>query len=368
MRFHSAARMAVALNMALVAFLTGSGAALGAPAGTVAIVEGNAYVQRGEIYYTRPTVGQEVKVNEFGQYRDDKPAPAYVKWEQNTRRHLKPNDTIEEGEIIQTMGDGWLKILFNDDSLMDIGPAAMVQLQKFQGQGKDRHVVFKVLYGKVRGVVAQALSTPANYEILTPTALMGVRGTEFLVNVYPDKEHRTQTEVVCLHGQVSVDVTKYNAKGLVYTQPMVVNPGSVFATGGVHGFGQETTLRPLSQDSLRTIVARLSPSVNTRATIVGANPPPARLPGTGLRMTYVADNKPKRVKDEQPINSFDLDHPPAERMVASASGNFDVPHDFGDAPGAFGRYKDIRNFTGAPPTQFLPATNSHVRINLIGVH
>src|SRR5439155_4537817 len=142
-----------------------------------------------------------------------------VKWVQNTRRHLRLNDTIEEGDIIQTMGDGWVKILFSDDSLIDIGPAAMVQLQKFQGTGPGRQVIFKVLYGKVKGIVVQPLAGPQHYEVLTPTAQMGTRGAEFLVNVYPDTEHRQQTEIVCLHGQVSTDVNRFNLKGVVYTQP-----------------------------------------------------------------------------------------------------------------------------------------------------
>ena len=338
-------------------------------AGTVAIIEGNAYAQKGEIFYTRPAAGQEIKVNQFGQYKDTKPAPAYVKWEQNTRRHLRPNDTIEEGEIIQTMGDGWLKILFKDDSLMDIGPAAMVQVQKFSGAGNQRNVLFKLLYGKVRGVVARPLAGPERYQLLTPTALMGVRGTEFLVNVFPDQEHKNQTEIICLHGQVSVDVTTFNEKGLVYTQPMVVNPGMMFATSGVHGLSEKTSLRSLHQEALRSMVARIGPGVNTRATVAGIQPPPTRLPGTGMRLDFYADTRaPLKAKKDLDHNSFDTDHPPADRMIASASDNFAVPHNFKDAPGAFGNIHDPRNITGPPPAQFLPATTSNVHINLNGIH
>ena len=153
MRSHSGC-----LTALIIAFAAPTFSAQAEQAGTIAIIEGNAYAQKGEIYYTRPPAGAEIKVNQFGQYKDAKPAPAYVKWEQNTRRHLKSNDTIEEGEIIQTMGDGWLKILFKDDSLMDIGPAAMLQVQKFTGAGKQRNVLFKLLYGKVRSVVARPLA------------------------------------------------------------------------------------------------------------------------------------------------------------------------------------------------------------------
>ncbi|MBI3543386.1 MAG: FecR domain-containing protein, partial [Deltaproteobacteria bacterium] len=323
--------------------LASSTAALANGVGTVAIIEGNAYAQKGAIYFTRPNSGDEIKVNQFGQFRDTQPVPAYVKWEQNTRRHLQPNDSLEEGDIVQTMGDGWLKLIFKDDSMMDVGPASMLQIQKLEGQGPDRNVLFKLLYGKVRGVVAQKLSGPSHYQMLTPTALMGVRGTEFLVNVFPDREKRTQTEVVCLHGQVSVDITKFNEKGLVYTQPMVVNPGSVFATAGVHGLGQSTMMKALPQEKLRNVVARVTPGVNTRGTIVGASPPPTRLPGTGQKINYyAAAPKPHKLQTDGTVNTFDMDHPPANRMIASASGNFEVPHNFGDDPGAFGKIRDIR--------------------------
>lgn len=354
------------LNLSVIIFCLHAQLVQAESAGTIAIVEGNAYAQKGEIYYTRPVAGSEIKVNKFGQYDDSKPEPAFVKWIQNTRRHLKPNDTLEEGEIIQTMGDAWLKILFKDDSLLDIGPAAMLQIQKFNGTGPKRNVLFKVLYGKVRGIVAQALFDPSHYQILTPSALMGVRGTEFIINVVPDQKRRTQTEVICLHGQVSVDVTKHTEKGLVYNQPIVVNPGSTFVSSGVHGLGQNTNLKSLSQADIKSEVARISPAVNTRATIVGANPAPNRLPGTGLKLAYNSGPKAPR-KAQTTSSSFDTDHPPVERSIASASDNFEIAHDFKDDPGAFGHLRDYRKATGAPPISLLPATTSHVHVNLLGV-
>lgn len=342
----------------------------GMGAGVVAIVEGNAYVQRGQIFYPNPVAGDSVKLNQFGQYIDTKPAPAYVKWEQNTRRHLKPNDTIEEGEIIQTMGDAWLKVLFKDDSMMDIGPAALVQVERFAGGGpddKNRSVMFKVLYGRVRGVVAKPLAGPQKYQLLTPSAIMGVRGTEFLVDVVPDDKNRSTTQVVCLHGQVSVDVSKFTAKGEVYTQPIVVNPGSSFTANGTHGLGQEVLVKTLSQSALRSEVARISPAVNTRATLVGASPPPSRLPGTGVRLSFDYAQHTVRKAKTLVASAFDSDHPPVARTLASASDNFRLPRELGADPAAFGNLRDQHYFTGLPPLSLLPASFSRVHVNFVGV-
>jgi hypothetical protein len=363
MRCHRLAALVAALG--ILASLIFPSLALADTAGTVAIIEGNAYAQKGEIYFTRPNVGAEVKVNQFGQYSDSKPVPAFVKWVQETRRHLRPNDVIEEGDIIQTMGDGWAKVLFKDDSILDIGPGSLVQVKTFVAEGNNRNVLIKALYGRFRSIVAQPLAGPQKYQFITPTALMGVRGTEFLVNVFPDAHHKNQTEVVCVHGQVSIDTAQFTRQGLVYTQPTVLNPGAMFTSGGVHGLGQTTTGRAVPQTTLRELVSRISPHVDVRGTLTGASPPPNRLPGTGLKMVYVADASPRKVKaKDQNISSFDTDHPPADRQIASPSDNFKIPNDYQPDAGAFGGLRDLGKITGAPPISTLPATTSHVRVIL----
>lgn len=335
--------------------------------GTVAIVEGNGFAQKGEIYYTRPRVGAQIKVNEFGQYKDSRPVPAFVKWIQNTRRHLKDNDQIQVGDLIQTAGDGWLKILFNDDSILDIGPATVVQVQKFEGRGEQRRIFFKLLYGRVRNVVTQPLAGPEHYQLITPNILLGVRGTEFLVNVVPDKDGVTQTEVVCLHGQVSVDVPKHTDKGVVYHQPVVVNPGMVFSTSGVHGLGQETRLRALPQKELRSHVARISPLVNVNGTVVGSTPGPSRLLGTGIPLGPHHGIGRRMLAKKGAVSSFDMDHMPAQRAIASPSGNFTIPNTFAMDSAASGNLGDYRKSTGPSPIDQLPLNTSRVTVRLNGL-
>jgi hypothetical protein len=314
-----------------------------------------------------------VQVNTFGQYQDSNPAPAFVKWLQNTRRHLKPNDTIEEGEIIQTTGTGFVKILFKDDSLMDIGPEGLIQVQKFKLQNNERSVFIKLLYGKIASIVAKPLSGPQSYQVATPSALMGVRGTEFLVHVHGsssdlESQTRPRTDVVCLHGQVSVDVAKHTDKGLVYYQPVVVNPGAVFSSEGFHGLGQTTTVRMLPQSEMRTLVAQTSPQVNVHGTVVSSAPPPSHLPGTGVAMPQPGQRAiALRSKPINVVSSFDMDHPPISRSLASPSGNFEIPRNFGSDAAAFGSTKDFRSFTGPAPISLLPGNTSRVRVNLLGL-
>ena len=154
----------------------------------IILAEGHSFSRPGEVLLTRPPVGYELKVNVFGQYKDTNPLPAYVKWGEAGRRLLKPNDPVHEGEIIQTMGDGWLRILFKDDSILDVGPATMVQIKRY-GPGADGTGVYmKMAYGRVRSIVTREVKGPNRYQIATPAALLGVRGTEFYVNVYADEK------------------------------------------------------------------------------------------------------------------------------------------------------------------------------------
>ena len=341
----------------------------GEPVGTVAIVEGFAYAQKGDIQYTRPRVGSSVRVNEFGQYNDEPPpVPAFVKWIQNTRRRLKPNDRIYNGEIVQTAGNGWVKILFKDDSILDLGPAGVIQVQEFSGTGEKRKVSMKMLYGRIRNVVVQKLAGPEHYQIATPNSILGVRGTEFLVNVFPDKSGATQTEVICLHGQVSVDVPKHNEKGLIYHQPIVVNPGMAFSTSGIHGLGQRTQALMLPQNELRSQVARTSPLVNVHGTFVGSTPGPSQLLGTGVALRkHNGVGVEYTRKSGQTVSLFDLKDPPAQRMIASPSGNFTVPNNFGTDAAAFGNLKDHGEFTGPAPIDQLPTNSSRVTVRLNGL-
>jgi len=336
------------------------------PPANAVIVEGHAFKQKGEVFFTRPRAGAAVEVNRFGQYNDEivAPDPAFVKWTQNTRQHLKPNDPIQEGDIIQTAGDGWVKLLLSDDSLLDIGPATLIQLKTFKGQGETRTVTFKLLYGKVRNVVTQPVGGPNKYQIFTPAALLGVRGTEYFVNAFPGKEGSAQTEVLCLHGQVSVDVAKHTERGLVYYQPVVVNPSTYFSTEGIRGLGQKLAVRLLSPEQVRDQVAKLSPQVNVFATPAGATPGPARLAGTGVRLEFDPQYKAPRAVAKNNPSSFDMDYPPGNRIIASPSGNFEIPKNFLTDPAAFGALPDPRRGTGPSPINQLPTTTSRVRVNL----
>ncbi|MCM2322108.1 MAG: FecR domain-containing protein [Oligoflexia bacterium] len=75
-----------------------------------------------------------------------------------------------------------MKLLFNDKSIVEIGPSSLFHVDGFKGnQGGDREVDVTMLYGSVRTAVTKPLTGKGKFRVKTPTATMGVRGTEFVV-------------------------------------------------------------------------------------------------------------------------------------------------------------------------------------------
>lgn len=99
---------------------------------------------------------------------------------------LHVGDAVLEGDRLETGPDGAAGITLRDDSLVSLGPNAAFDLERFSFDPASNHGTFfgKVLQGAmmfVTGLVAK--SSPSSMKISTPTATIGIRGTEFIVDV-----------------------------------------------------------------------------------------------------------------------------------------------------------------------------------------
>ncbi len=106
-----------------------------------------------------------------------------------------PDDTII------TRGGSRLKILFVDGSVLTVGNRTKISIEKFlyEKKGNKREASFNLTLGKVRTILAKA-SKDSLYEIKTPTAVAGARGTNFIVWVVS----RGVTTVLVLEGEIDV--------------------------------------------------------------------------------------------------------------------------------------------------------------------
>src|SRR5947207_3072875 len=86
------------------------------------------------------------------------------------------------GERVRTGGDGRAKILFEDGTVLNLGEETRLKLTKFlYSPTGDRVGVLELLRGAIRTWVTRLRSTKSRFEIQTPTAVAGVRGTHYAV-------------------------------------------------------------------------------------------------------------------------------------------------------------------------------------------
>ena len=136
----------VAAIVAFAALLLAGAARADAPAGSVAGLEGTAEVLR--------------------------PGAAWAP--------LGVGDPVNVGDQLRTLADGKLKVVFRDDSVLTVGPASTLAITE-QTVGAAPVSSFSLLVGSLRALVTERYAKPgARFEVETPTAIAGVRGTGFI--------------------------------------------------------------------------------------------------------------------------------------------------------------------------------------------
>jgi hypothetical protein len=93
---------------------------------------------------------------------------------------------LEVGDLLSTGKDGRISVTFIDDSRFSVGPGSRIRLTRFdfddithQGQSVTR--VEKGALAVVSGQIAH--ENPKGMTVQTPTSVLGVRGTRFVVDV-----------------------------------------------------------------------------------------------------------------------------------------------------------------------------------------
>jgi len=90
---------------------------------------------------------------------------------------LKRGSSVSTGDIVETDANSKAKIVLNDDSVLAIGPKSRVDVSSFALETGSRNVRLQVLAGRFKIAIAKFFGGSTDYEIRTPTAVAGVRGT-----------------------------------------------------------------------------------------------------------------------------------------------------------------------------------------------
>jgi hypothetical protein len=105
------------------------------------------------------------------------------------RLPAKIGDPLFEKDIIETGPDGGIGITFVDNTVFSTGPNSQLALDEFQFDSNNfRGSMLADMRQGTLAVVSGDItrSSPGAMKIKTPTAVLGVRGTTFAVQVYGD--------------------------------------------------------------------------------------------------------------------------------------------------------------------------------------
>ncbi|MBI2606960.1 MAG: FecR domain-containing protein [Deltaproteobacteria bacterium] len=98
-------------------------------------------------------------------------------------RITKPGDAIANDDTIQTASGASAKVLFSDQSMIDVGSNSSFKVSDYALKaGEDRTGTFSLLYGKIRSLITKKVGPQGKVEYRAGGAVMGVRGTEFVVD------------------------------------------------------------------------------------------------------------------------------------------------------------------------------------------
>ncbi len=93
---------------------------------------------------------------------------------------------IWENDSLRTGPDGAVGVVFNDDTLLSLGPESVFVIDEFVFAPRERK--FSIVFRMIRGTAAYLSGlisklAPESAHFKTPTASIGIRGTKFVVKV-----------------------------------------------------------------------------------------------------------------------------------------------------------------------------------------
>ena len=107
------------------------------------------------------------------------------------RASPQSGDALRAGDRVATGKDGAASVVLKDGTVLTLGPNTTADLSQFQFDTttQEGNFVLELLQGSVRVVTGLlAKINPDRFKVKTPTAVVGVRGTDFIVEATPTPE------------------------------------------------------------------------------------------------------------------------------------------------------------------------------------
>ncbi|MEK6742179.1 MAG: FecR family protein [Nitrospirota bacterium] len=103
---------------------------------------------------------------------------------------VQAGDPVSLGDAIRTKRNGRAEIQFKDETVIQLAPETRITIDEYSFRGEDTREkgLIGLFRGKMRAIVAKLKATvlpvsrtDAGFNIKTPTAIAGVKGTDFIV-------------------------------------------------------------------------------------------------------------------------------------------------------------------------------------------
>jgi hypothetical protein len=160
---------------------------------------------------------------------------------------LSIQDAVYWQDVVRTQNTGRVRITLLDGSLLNIGPRAEMKIVNHDPQ--TQQTAIEVTAGKVRSQVQKISKQGGSFEVTTQTAVIGVVGTDFVVEAEKDKK---RTRIWCIDGVVRVRNKDAAIVGLI-----LLHAGE-FTTVA---FGlPPAPATPLSPSAIQTQLSQTNPS------------------------------------------------------------------------------------------------------------
>src|SRR3990172_7961051 len=115
---------------------------------------------------------------------------------------IKGMEGIYSQDTIITSNRSRVKILMKDDSILSLGENGRLVIKDYllEEASDERVSTFKIFAGKVRTLVGRVFrGGKSHFRIETPTAIAGIKGTDFIVSTTEG-----ESEIVSISGEVAV--------------------------------------------------------------------------------------------------------------------------------------------------------------------
>jgi hypothetical protein len=190
------------------------------------------------------------------------------------------NMPVYFGDQVKTLEDGNITVTFLDESLMTVQPNTHVALNTIISPLEKRNSVL-LFFGRIWNKVRRKMVQMRGYEVQTPTAVLGVRGTEFEVGSYEDgttlvrvasggvmvdSEAARSTVYENQGAQVSLETKKIRTETDYrpqWKQAEAKARRSLFADGKRYGVLVETEIRQ-RRDNLKVMVDEINAKTKER--------------------------------------------------------------------------------------------------------